>query len=305
MNLSLAETQVISEMSNLLYAFLPGKPYPYANRALSFEGIAHEVGLGHYWPAGSKQPAITALLAAVFEHERSSFCKIVVEIVRRGMQYRSSKGDPITKEAVSALNRLLERLQFKIPELHDRRFLDSLPSGNLESAGESSSAPGTVVLKGLHRDLLDLVKLDTQRRGYAFECLLNKIFTAYSLAPRGPFRVIGEQIDGSFELDGDTYLVEARWRNEPAGASDLYVLHEKVAGKATWSRGLFISNSGFSLQGTDAYGRGRSTNLIGVSGEDLHHILDGMMSLPDTIRRKARRAAETGRFYVSVYELAP
>jgi uncharacterized protein YjbI with pentapeptide repeats len=30
--------------------------------------------------------------------------------------------------------------------------------------------------------------------------------------PRGSFRLIGEQIDGSFHLEGETYLLEAKWQ---------------------------------------------------------------------------------------------
>ncbi len=305
MGLSLTETQVVSELSSLLYSFLPGKPHPYADRALSFEGIAQELGLRHYWPGGSKQPAITAFLTAVLERERTSFCKLVVEIVRRGMQYRASKGDPITKEVVTSLNQLLARLQWKIPELHDPSFLNGLPSAGPEESQATSCSPGPVALHQLHSRLLDLANLDPQKRGYAFERLLNDIFAAFGLAPRAPFRLTGEQIDGSLELDGDTYLVEARSGNAQADASDLYVLHGKVEGKAKWSRGLFISLSGFSPGGVKAYGGRRPTSLIGMSGEDLHYILIGKMSLPDALRKKARAAAETGRFYVSVHELAP
>jgi hypothetical protein len=34
------------------------------------------------------------------------------------------------------------------------------------------------------------------------------------------FRLIGEQIDGSFDLQGNTYLVEAKWQATPIGNSE-------------------------------------------------------------------------------------
>jgi hypothetical protein len=52
--------------------------------------------------------------------------------------------------------------------------------------------------------------LKPDARGRAFESFLNDLFAAYGLSPRNPFRLTGEQIDGSFELGQDTYLLEAK-----------------------------------------------------------------------------------------------
>jgi hypothetical protein len=46
-----------------------------------------------------------------------------------------------------------------------------------------------------------------------FEGFLNELFAGFGLAPRGAFRLVGEQIDGSFRLHGQTYLVEAKWHD--------------------------------------------------------------------------------------------
>jgi len=254
--LSLAETKAISEMADLLYDFLPGKAHPYADPSISFAGIANEMGLGRHWRGGSKRPAIAALLEGVLAWERGQFCPLMVEIVRRAIQYRATRANPITQKDIRNLNALLARVEFKIPELTDRAFVAALAG---DDEDRESSAEGAVPeqesLAALRDALLGLGKLDRQRQGYEFERIVGGMFEAFSLSPRKPFRVTGEQIDGSFELDHDTYLVEARWRAEPAAASDLYVLREKVAGKAAWSRGIFISNAGFSSEGMEAFGR--------------------------------------------------
>jgi hypothetical protein len=120
---------------------------------------------------------------------------------------------------------------------------------------------------------------------------------------RSPFRLVGEQIDGSIEFEGNTYLIEAKWQNVLVGNTKLLALHSKVSGKATWSRGIFISYSGFTQEGLEAFSKGRSTNLIAVTGQDLYFILESGMSLDQMIRLKARRAAEEGRAYIPVQEL--
>jgi Restriction endonuclease len=83
-----------------------------------------------------------------------------------------------------------------------------------------------------------------RRRRQALDWYLN-----YNLAPRGSFRLVGEEIDGSFQHDGHTYLVEAKWQNKLVGSAELDQLSGKVIRKAEWSRALFISYSGFSEDG--------------------------------------------------------
>ena len=115
--------------------------------------------------------------------------------------------------------------------------------------------------------------------------------------------IVGEQIDGSFQLDSSTYLLEAKWQSEPIRESELLVFHGKVSGKATWSRGLFLCYNTFSSESLIAFSKGKTTNIIGMTSQDLFFVLEENISLPDAIRYKTRWAAETGEFYKSIYEL--
>ena len=159
------------------------------------------------------------------------------------------------------------------------------------------------VLADLKRKLLQLDKLDPHNRGFEFERFLKDLFESHNLAPRGSFRLTGEQIDGSFELNSDMYLLEAKWHTKQTAQVDLLAFREKVESKSAWSRGLFISNSGFTDEGLSAFARGRATNIIGMTGQDLYFVLSGEISLIDALIQKARKAAETGEFYVSVFDL--
>ena len=91
----------------------------------------------------------------------------------------------------------------------------------------------------LKRALLDIHKLAPQARGYAFETFLQQLFEASNLQPRAPFRNTGEQIDGSFQCQGDIYLVEAKWVVNPVGAGELHIFQGKISQKAAWTRGVF------------------------------------------------------------------
>lgn len=165
------------------------------------------------------------------------------------------------------------------------------------------SAVSASILTELKDKLLTLDKLAPINRGFEFEKFLKDLFESHRLAPRSSFRLTGEQIDGSFDLNGDVYLLEAKWHAKQTAQVDLLAFREKVESKSAWSRGLFVSNSGFTDDGLAAFARGRATNIIGMTGQDLFFILSGDISLTEALSQKARKAAETGEFYVPVFEL--
>jgi len=152
----------------------------------------------------------------------------------------------------------------------------------------------------------DIVKLSTlapQARGYAFETFLKSLFEVYGLNPREAFRIRGEQIDGSFVLANETYLLEAKWESVLTGVADLHIFHGKLEQKAAWARGLFLSHAGFSEDGLSAWGRGK--RVVCMDGFDLYEMLQRSLPLDHVLDRKIRRAAETGMAFVRVRELFP
>lgn len=295
---SIVQAQAATELAEYLKDFLPGKAHPFADETISFAGVAHKAGVSQFWHHGSKGPALSRLLELTLEHRPEVFCDLVEDIVRTSMKY-PKKGMP-TREEIVTLNSIVQRCGFKIPALWDSAFLRGLPSCNPAPAHDLDKLRAKLLKK-----LIALQKLDDkQERGYAFEEFLNELFTAYGLNPRDPFKLIGEQIDGSVDVSGNTYLIEARWRNRQANNADLLVFHGKIDGKATWSRGIFISYSGFTSDGLEAFRTGRSTNMIAMTGEDLYFVLEGKIGLKELIEIKARRAAEEGACYVPAYNLA-
>lgn len=153
----------------------------------------------------------------------------------------------------------------------------------------------------LQSSLIALGNMSAQARGFAFEKYLKQLFDAFELKSRSAFRLVGEQIDGSFLLGDETYLLEAKWQNEQTGIGDLHAFHGKVEQKAAWARGLFVSYIGFSDRGLQAFGRGKK--VICLDGADLAEAFTRELPLPDILHRKVRRAAETGAAFVRVREL--
>lgn len=181
--------------------------------------------------------------------------------------------------------------------------LEGKPEASKPAGQPPASAFDRPRLVQLRTELLSLHQLAPQARGYAFEKLLRDIFNAYGLEAREPFRLRGEQIDGSFQLSNETYLLEAKWQGDQTGVADLHTFHGKLEQKAAWTRGLFISNSGFTEDGLAAFGRGK--RVICMDGLDLHDAMHREIPLNHVLDRKVRRAAETGFPFARVRDLFP
>ncbi len=133
---------------------------------------------------------------------------------------------------------------------------------------------------------------NTHKRGYEFESLLADLFLLYDLEPRLSYTTDWEQIDGSFSHDTDDYIMEARWRTDPASRADGSIFKDKVLTKGKNAMGLFVSIAGFTSDFLEKFKV--STPFITLDGTDLYLVLDDRVRLDDLIRVKKRHANDTG-----------
>ncbi|MCO4166761.1 hypothetical protein L0F67_10025 [Actinobacillus suis] len=138
---------------------------------------------------------------------------------------------------------------------------------------------------------------DSQQRGFKLENLMNKLFTLNDLDPKAAFKIIGQQIDGAFTLDGIEFLFEAKWVKPPINNSDLAIFKEKVKSKLENTLGLFLSIDGFSEDGVAA-SQSSDKVMILMDGSDLMAVLEERISFIELINRKKQIAAREGRIYV-------
>jgi len=159
----------------------------------------------------------------------------------------------------------------------------------------------------IRKDYESLVKLPPdadgeakRRRGYAFERLLNKLFSFEELEPRSSYQLAGEQIDGSIYFDGRFYLLEAKWHSEPLPASTIYQFKGKVDGKLAGTLGIFISMSGYAEDAVDALTLGKGLNVILVDSSDMDAAIRREYGIKKVLKTKIRMAAEKGVIYFPV-----
>ena len=133
-----------------------------------------------------------------------------------------------------------------------------------------------------------------RERGYRFEKWLNKLLTIEELDPRTGYIILGEQIDGSFRLGHEYFLLEAKWHSVPLTADDIYGFQGKVAGKLYGTKGIFISMSGFTGPTADALVKGKALNILLFDEIDIKNSLHPRSSFVQVLYAKLRAAAEEG-----------
>jgi len=154
-------------------------------------------------------------------------------------------------------------------------------------------------LDKLRAAYMALLADDPQKRGYALEKLLRRLFEIFDLDPKASFKITGEQIDGAFTFDSTDYLFEGKWQKELVAAEDLDSLAGKLGRKLDNTLGLFLSINGFSQDGVAAYSSGRKLMLL-MDGSDLMAVLEQRIDFVDLLRRKRRHASQTGEIYLPI-----
>jgi hypothetical protein len=231
-----------------------------------------------YFLQNAPQPVVVKALNALWEYRE-------VAMERAG-----------EKEAVPDIHRKMAMLVQSIDGTWNHQPATVAPA---HGASVPRASPETVA--ALTSRFMALLNVEPHKRGYDFEKFLKDLFNAYGMEARDPFRIRGEQIDGSFQLEGATYLLEAKWQNLLTNASDLRSFHGKIEEKAAWSRGLFISYSGFNEDGLSAFGRGKK--VICMDGRDIYETLSRSIPLDKVIIEKARQAASQGPIFKRVSEM--
>ncbi len=193
------------------------------------------------------------------------------------------------RRAVAALKPFVTGYEGAIAE--ERRVEEARRESQRKAAEAQSHAAMMLELKGRFL-ALQSPNTNPQERGYALEKLLAELFSLFDLEPRMAYAIDGEQIDGSFRLDTDDYIVEAKWRSGPSGRDQADVFAAKVRSKGKNAMGLFVSINGFAQTFLDRFAS--STPFVTMDGHDLFLILDERIGLDDALRAKRRHANDTG-----------
>ena len=139
-----------------------------------------------------------------------------------------------------------------------------------------------------------------QIRGYRLEDLLNQTFNLYRISAIPSFKRNegAEQIDGGFSFEGKYYLVECRWRKEPADREQVDEFYTKVERSGGQPMGLFLSINGWSDNVEPLLKQNPRKCIVLMDGNDLQSVLRGMVGLQELIKAKYQHLTfESEPFY--------
>jgi hypothetical protein len=293
---------------------LPGSGNRAWRNHITFASVATHVGVGEFWPGGSKRPALQTLLQLTLEQRRDRFETLIVEIVRAGINYRGKRRKALSVLELDLINGFLLELGFRITDLCDPGLRDSLAQSDaahataaIERATTDKSLRDSAIRPELESLKQELEKLaawtNRAAAGRQLEQLLVRLFNAFGLKGRSSFRVVGEEVDGSFELDHSVYLVEAKWKRQPVSHSELLIFHSKIGGKSRFTRGVFIALNDVSGEARKGIRQGKQPAFFVMNGYDLMMIVSGAMDLLEYLRLRRRLLDEQGLVFVPFAKL--
>lgn len=252
----------------------------FSNR--SFHEFVYEVmsvDIYDKYPDRSKGKILKAIMQ---DYDNVIVGKLILEILR----YMQSK------QMVSAHN----EDKFKECTEIGKRLIGK--TTNVKTSIEKSIKPieNTIDYEYWLQSLMKLNEWDDtpQNRGYKFEKILKEMFEVFNLNPRGSFKIVGEQIDGSFEFRNEVYLLEAKWTNKKTDKSQLVVFNQKVATKSAFTRGVFISYAGYEENAVATLPNGTQIGIVLITVQELAIALQKKDNITNLLWTKIRALAEEG-----------
>ncbi len=226
--------------------------------------------------------------------------RLISNIITSLSRGQFPKASPTGKTAVASLQKWAEEdRQAKEAERRAREIEAAQREAARMTPKERRAEAAATSREELRVDFEALcAQTDPQARGYALERFLPRLLVLEGLNPRGSFKIIGEQIDGSFAWQGSTHLIEARWRNEQEGGAAFGGFLFKLDGKAIDTRGLFLSINGFSEPALTALKRKGAARFVCIDGAHLMRALLPGVTLPAVLSAVWRHAGETGEAYL-------
>ena len=242
-----------------------------------------------------------AIVDAMFDHlsakpdEGLGQFRSMLQSLLNWKQFDTYYFDKLKKLDKSEAERSIAQLKI-LQEIRDHKIQEQRKERERKEAAAKSSA---VTLLDLNARFISLLQGETvgAKRGYALEEILQELAKLNSLDVTEPFRVNGEQIDGSVKYDGEHYIIEAKWQDKSAANEAVYQFAGKIEGKM-YGRGLFFSINGYSEHVVGSLVAGKAIKTVFIDGADLIVVLEGLLTFSQMLDRKIKAAQTKGLIYI-------
>lgn len=228
--------------------------------------------------------------------------RMIAAMVTSLLQMTFSDASDTALSAVQALqSKIKSDKEVRAEQREDERRAAADAKRKDELIREAARAGRTAARDVLRDRFISMTsQTNSQSRGYLFETFLNDLFEFEELDPRKSFRLVGEQIDGSFNWRSRTYLVEAKWTQGPAAGLEFGAFNYKLEGKTVDTRGIFISVNGYSTDAIRGMNSKGALKFVCIDGAHLMRALLSDDGLVPIFERIWRHADETGEAFLPV-----
>jgi len=156
---------------------------------------------------------------------------------------------------------------------------------------------------GQLEDLSGLQKTP-QARGIRFNGLFAEMLRCWGIeADVSTARPGNGEIDVTFTLAGERYLVEAKWEKGKTNADPLFKLHGRLRQRLRGPIGIFMSMAGYTSDAVDGLNRGSQLEMLLFDRSHFEAMLSGLVPPQELIQLAHDRAAFRGEAYASLFTL--
>ena len=141
-------------------------------------------------------------------------------------------------------------------------------------------------------------------RGYLLQDLMNRLFVAFEISVQRSFtrNDRAEQIDGAFQINGQFYLTECRWRRRLSDTREVDGLAGQILRSGGQPMGLFLSINGWSENVPRLLKQNPHKVIILMQGFDLRTILSEEVDLRHYILAAVKNLNLNAEPYLGIRE---
>ncbi|MFI5729255.1 restriction endonuclease [Kribbella sp. NPDC051587] len=143
-----------------------------------------------------------------------------------------------------------------------------------------------------------------QTRGQRFNGLIAEMLRCWGIEAEASTLSPGRgEIDVTFTLNGERYLVEAKWEHEKTNADPLFKLQARLKQRLRGPIGIFVSMAGFTADALRGLDSGSQLEVLLFDRSHLEAMLSGLVPPQELIGLAHDRAAFRGDAYSPLTQL--
>ncbi|HZL74389.1 MAG TPA: restriction endonuclease [Propionibacteriaceae bacterium] len=143
-----------------------------------------------------------------------------------------------------------------------------------------------------------------QARGIRFNELIAEMLGCWGIEAEVSNATAGAgEIDVTFAVDGDRYLIEAKWEKDKTDAGPLSKLEKRLKQRLRGPIGICLSMAGFTSDAVNGLDKGSQLEMLLLDRTHFEAMLSGLVPPQELLKLAHDRAAFRGQAYSSLLDL--